>query len=358
MRIILATGGTGGHLFPALKTAVVLKNLGHEIIFCGSFGVAVEKITDYGFEYHNLNAKGLSFSTPIKFIQTAMILLAVSFKSIALLNKIQPAVICGFGGYGAFPVIFAGCFKRIPCMIHEQNVVPGRANKMLDRWVRKVAVSFKAARKYFKNPNIVLTGCPCHHTKVKLSQKECRAKFGLDRDRLTLLIIGGSQGSQRINEVVSQAVMTLENKADIQVIHMTGPKDCDSIKTLYLKLKLPTAVFPFIDCIETAYQAADLVIARSGAATVSELAVFQKLSILIPYPHAGGHQKENAKILADCHEATIIDEKELTADTLRKIILEQLQRIISGGVDGRGLSQITIPEADHQLAKEIIALGS
>lgn len=358
MRIVLATGGSGGHLFPALKVADVLKKRGHDVKFCGTFGTTVGIVNERGYEYFNLKARGLTYSNPVSFLLSVFFMIGACFESIVLLNKIKPEVICGFGGYGAFPVVLAGRIRGIPVMIHEQNAVPGRANVLLGKWVKKIALSFHGSEAYFQKNETVLTGCPCHQVKQELTQEYCKNQFGLNKLDPVILVLGGSQGSRRINEVVSELAVQSEKEIKVQWIHMTGRADYARVKDRYTELKMPSAVSAFIHNIEEAYQAADLVIARSGAATVSELALFKKLSILIPYPYAGGHQKENAKILADSFVATIINESHFNAAILKEKILEQLTRIKTEAVNDRAFSKAAFPDADQLLAEEITSLAS
>jgi UDP-N-acetylglucosamine--N-acetylmuramyl-(pentapeptide) pyrophosphoryl-undecaprenol N-acetylglucosamine transferase len=203
-------------------------------------------------------------------------------------------------------------------MIHEQNVVPGRANVLLSKAVKKVAISFEASRKYFSRTKTVWTGCPCHNS-TGLSQAKARATFDLASDKKTLVLIGGSQGSQKLNEVFFKLMESLV-LVDFQAIHMTGPKEYKLYQERYTQAHLPVAVYAFIDDISQAYAAADVVIARAGAATVSELGLLGLAAVLVPYPFAGNHQKYNADVLASCGAAVVIEQNNLTKNALQEAV--------------------------------------
>ncbi len=351
MRIVIGTGGTGGHLFPALKVADCLKEDGHEVFFIGAFGVGVEKIKAKGYRFLNHDAIGLKsgFSNTLR---SSSKMFGAFFSSIGILRELNPQRVLGFGGYGSFPVVAAAVILRIPTIIHEQNVLPGRANKMLAFFVNKIAISFKKSQDFLGYKKTVLTGCPCHFTERKVSKEQILKDFGLDIGKVTLLVFGGSQGSHRINQVFVEMLGLLKDSLNCQVIHACGKKDVEELKVKYQQLNVPFALFSFIDNIEDAYAVADCVISRAGAGTVTEIALHQIPAVLIPYPFAYGHQKENAYVLSEVNLARVIEEENLSVETLKEAIVENLK--ISTPV--RIPDQVCFPDAEERLAREVISL--
>ncbi|MBF0490245.1 MAG: undecaprenyldiphospho-muramoylpentapeptide beta-N-acetylglucosaminyltransferase [Candidatus Omnitrophica bacterium] len=318
MKIVITTGGTGGHIFPALQMASVLKERGHEVVFIGSFALAEEKVRAQGFEATVIRAQGLtqrSLGGILKF--TASMTKAIG-QSLKALKKARPDKVVGFGGYGSLAVVLAARLLNIPTMIHEQNVVPGKANRLMMKMVQKVAISFQETRNHVNSDKVVWTGCPCHQGRPMESRENLLKKFSLDPQRKTILVLGGSQGSQKLNEVFFEMISSWEQSFPaIQAIHMTGKKEYSLYAYRYQDAAVPVKVMDFISPIEEAYVVADLVIARSGAATVSELGFFAIPTIFIPYPLADGHQKYNAEVLSKLGLASIIEQKDLTADGLK-----------------------------------------
>ena len=358
MKVVLATGGTGGHLLPALKLAEELKKDNNEIIFLGSFGKNVEQIKRSGFQIESVQARGLRFISFKDTMGSFFSNMKASFLALKLLKGIKPDVVCGFGGYGAFPVMVTAIFLRIPTLIHEQNVIPGRANAILAKFVRKVAVSFRPSIKHFKEAKTVLTGCPCHHLASKLNKDEVLKRFGLEGNRITILVFGGSQGSHRINEVFLKTAQTLKDHLNFQVIHISGENDYDKLKDGYSKLGIPYALFKYLEEMASAYSVVDLVISRAGAVTVTEIANFQLPAILIPYPYAqGGHQKENALMLSEAKLARVIEEKDLTSTKLQEEIIKQSSWKSKHQEMQKHFEDICVPNPTQRLAFEVFELA-
>jgi len=241
-----------------------------------------------------------------------------------ILIKYKPDVVVGFGGYTAGIVTLLAALMRSKTIIHEQNVIPGRTNKFLDRFADKVAISFYETKKYFKNKNVIFTGNPLR----KESLEQCRAyavdKFGLNREKFTVLIMGGSQGASSLNDLVSKSlnILPYEKKEQLQVIHITGPMDLQRFRDYYERNNITAKVFGFIEKINEAYSACDLAISRSGAAAIFELAAFAKPMILIPYPHPKNNQRFNAIFFAEKNAALYRNEATLSEDELEDLITQ------------------------------------
>ena len=318
MKILIATGGTGGHIFPAIETAKVLRARGHQVSFAGVLGPAEEKIKALDFPAFPLAAKGLNDRSFLGWLNFASVMTQAIFRSFGVVQKCAPDKIIGFGGYGAFPVVMAGSLMRCPVLIHEQNVLPGKANTLLSKIVKKVAISFEGSRKYLDPAKVVWTGCPCNCSSVP-SRLEGVSAFGLEANKKTILLIGGSQGSHRLNEVFFELMEDL-SAANFQAIHMTGHKDFPLYEARYLKAGLPVKTYAFINNISQAYATADVIIARAGAATVTELGLLGLASVLVPYPFAGNHQKYNADVLGASKAAVVVEQKDLTKISLKEAV--------------------------------------
>ncbi|HQP10404.1 MAG TPA: UDP-N-acetylglucosamine--N-acetylmuramyl-(pentapeptide) pyrophosphoryl-undecaprenol N-acetylglucosamine transferase, partial [Candidatus Omnitrophota bacterium] len=255
---------------------------------------------------------------------------------------------------GAFPAVASAILLRYLAMIHEQNAVPGRANKILAKFVKKIAISFPAAARYFNEHKTVLTGCPCRLSQRPMDRAAIVRAFGLKDNKTTIFVFGGSQGSHSINEAFAACVPSLREILDFQAIHVSGKDDYLSLKDRYNEFGIPFALFDFLDKMEEAYHIADVVISRSGAATVSELAHFRLPSILIPYPHAQGHQRENASVLCQAGLAQMIEERDVTVSKMSEAIL----RILKDGKNiNRKFDQICFPDAAQRLAREVTGLA-
>ncbi len=355
MRILIATGGSGGHIFPALNVAQELKKEGHEVLFAGALEKSSDIIKNDGFDVFNLKAQGLTLNSMRSFfISTTSMLKAIKDSS-SVLRAYKPEIVVGFGGYGAFPVVLVATLLRCPSMIHEQNVIPGRANRVLARLVDKVAISFKDTGKYFSPQKTVLTGCPCRK-KTEQNKIENLRKFNLEENKFTILVLGGSQGSHRINDEFLKTIILLKPHLDFQVLHLTGPKDFEEVKEKYKKLPVKSCVLDFLMDMEAAYSIADLVISRAGAVTVTELATFRIPAILIPYPFAGAHQKENARQLCVTHLAQMIEENDLCPLQLKKAILEYSHKSFDSKVVDQDMSASFLQDGTLRVAREVLGL--
>ena len=327
MKIVLATGGSGGHIFPALKTAEYLRNEGHVVHFAGALSCAQARLKQEGFSFTILDVQGLHLKNLPRFIK--LMLSAVS-DSKKLLQNLKPDVAVGFGSYSSFPILWAAKKLRIPVMLHEQNVIPGKANRLSSLFVKKIAVSFEETRKTFPKHQAVWTGCPCHSRRPAMSKTQLLGLFQLQPNLKTILILGGSQGSHVLNEIFFESVSKLKG---FQFIHMTGQTDEAVYRQKYAALGVSHYVCAFLSNIEQAYAVSDIVVARAGAATVSELAAFGLPSILVPYPYARSHQSANARVLEKAGAAVIIDQANLNSSTLSDAIHR---------LDAQGLTQENI----------------
>lgn len=353
MKILLATGASGGHIFPALVTAHELKQRGHSVVFGGVLKQAGAKIQLAGFECFETSAQGFSTCSLTKIIVFLGTVIKSFIESWRILNQVQPDCVVGFGGYGAFSLVLVAAVRGIPTMIQEQNVVPGKANRILSWFVKKIAVGFESAQSRFAAKKVLLTGCPCRVLAQNLDRQPILAEFGFSEGTTILVVLGGSQGSHRINEEFIHCLDQLRTKFDFGVIHLCGEKDVAQCKAAYQKFAVAHWVASFTDQIDKVYAVADLIISRAGAMTITELAAMALPAILIPYPYAGGHQRENALVLTETKASRLIDEKNLTANILVSAIFEMLANPMSKADIGKAYVGIYRQDAGIRLSEAI-----
>jgi UDP-N-acetylglucosamine--N-acetylmuramyl-(pentapeptide) pyrophosphoryl-undecaprenol N-acetylglucosamine transferase len=324
MNTVIACGGTGGHLFPGLAVAEVLRARGHEVMLFVS-EKEIDSLALAGhpeFQFHKLPTVGLPspFSPAIlgfarRFADSLRVCRGIY-------RKFKPHVILGMGGFTSTAPVLAGKMRGIPTFIHESNAIPGKANKLTARMVRAVLLGFKECAPFFPKARTEVTGTPIRRELQPLDRKVARERLGLRQDLLTLAIMGGSQGASGINQAVIKCLPLLHD-TPIQMIHLSGARDERLVADNYLREKIPAHVAAFHHQMEEVYSAADFAIGRSGAASLSELAVFSLPSILIPFPYAAeDHQTRNAEIFAKARAAIILKESELTAELLTQKIRE------------------------------------
>ncbi len=322
-RAVIACGGTGGHLFPGLAVAETLKERGHEILLIVSEksidSVALEGHPDFRFE--KLPSVGMPSMLSPAFVR----FLRRSWESYGhcgnVYRKFRPAVVLGMGGFTSTAPLLAGWRQKLPTFIHESNVIPGRANKLAAKFVTKVLLGFSACEPNFPGRDTVVTGTPVRRNLgTPLPKAEALAAFKLEPGRPTLFVMGGSQGASGINQILFKCAPLLRGKG-VQIIHLTGERDDQLAAANYQREEIPHYVAPFHHRMEEAYSAADLVISRSGAASLSELSQFGLPSVLIPYPFAtDDHQTFNAKVFVDAGAAELQQEQKISPDAFAALI--------------------------------------
>ena len=316
MNIIIAGGGTGGHVFPALAVAKGLRKAipGARVTFVGTVrGIEAKIIPREGYDLRFIRSEGLVGRSLVKTARSLLKIPLSMMDSFGILKDIRPELVIGVGGYSSGPVLLCAKMMGIPTLIHEQNTVPGFANKILGKFVDTVAVTYHESIKYFPRDRVYLTGNPVRE-EVLTGDKEkgCKA-FSLDRDLFTIFVFGGSLGASHINEAVGEALRFLEPLKDsIQFLHQTGEKDFSVMKELYSSKGFKGTVIPFAYQMADAYSVADLVISRAGATTLAELTACGKAAILVPFPYsAGNHQEVNARKLWDMGAAQLLLDRDL-----------------------------------------------
>jgi len=357
MRVLIASGGSGGHIFPAVALAKELESEGLDIIFVASRRKLDKKLLRSApYKKIFLSANPMPYRLNLRVFIFLAKLISDSLHAIYLVKKYRPSVVVGFGGYTSGAVILMAKLMRIETIIHEQNLVPGRTNKFLDKLANKVTVSFPEGRRYFSNKNVIFTGNPLR----KESLTECREKaftsLGLDRNKMVILVMGGSQGAKSLNKLVSKSVSGLSDakKESIQLIHIAGVGNTDDIQKIYKENGIQGMVFEFVGNINEAYSACDLAISRSGAAAIFELAAFSKPMILIPYPNIKNNQRFNAEFFAEKGAAVYRDEKNLSVEKLKGIIDELIDSPAKRQALSANAKRLSVIDGVERLKEEIL----
>ena len=331
MKVIMTGGGTGGHIYPAIAIAdkIRRRHPEAEILFVGTQrGMEKELVPQNGYPIRFITVSGFHRKQIWKNVGTARDLMKGLREAKEIIADFQPDLVIGTGGYVCGPVVRTAHKMGIPCYIHEQNAFPGMTNKMLEKHVEKVFLSFEEAGKYFKQPEKhVVTGNPIRRSFLVADTDECRKKLNIGPNDFTVLCFGGSLGAEKINEAMLEAIHTFNGAKGLQVIFGTGKRYydqiCREISSSGLQLEDNIRILPYIENMNEYLNACDVVISRAGALTISEITACGKASILIPSPNVtGNHQFFNAKVVADRGGAILLEEKNLTADALVAAVLK------------------------------------
>jgi UDP-N-acetylglucosamine--N-acetylmuramyl-(pentapeptide) pyrophosphoryl-undecaprenol N-acetylglucosamine transferase len=321
LKILIAGGGTGGHLMPALNLARAAADAGHEVVLAGAHrGIEARLLPKYPFRFHLLPFEPIYRRQWWKNILWPVIAVRVNLAVNKLLSSERPAIVIGTGGYAAGPIVFRAQQLGIPTALQEQNAFPGLTTRLLSRRARQVHLGFPEARERLTPgpaTEIFALGNPIAPP-VQVDAAGARADFGLESRRPTVFVVGGSQGARAVNEAVARAVQR-GLLADVSLLWGTGAAH----EATYQPLAVPgrVVVRGFVDPIAPAYAAADLVVARAGAMTVAELCAWGKASVLIPLPTAAAdHQTFNARAMADAGAAVHLPESDLTPESLAQTV--------------------------------------
>lgn len=340
MRVLIALGGTGGHIYPGLALGEKLTKRNNEVILVGRKGGIGERIArESGFSFFQIVGEGLVRKFSLKVFRFLAKSLQGFFQSIQIFRSFRPDIVVGMGGYLAFPVVLAAKISRITCAIHEPNVVPGLANRVLARMVDRIMIGFRETEKYFPSEKTFITGSPVRQSILDCPRSEGLRRFDLVEGKKNILIFGGSQGARSINLAMVKALNFLNPlQKKIQIIHIVGIEQFAEMKKEYEKTDYVARVLPYLLHMEYAYSCCDLVISRSGASTVAEIITKGLPSILIPYPYAtGGHQKANAEFLSKRGACLLIEDHQLTGELLGDVIIG----LIEDEAELRGMAENT-----------------
>jgi UDP-N-acetylglucosamine--N-acetylmuramyl-(pentapeptide) pyrophosphoryl-undecaprenol N-acetylglucosamine transferase len=318
--ILIATGASGGHIFPAIAIADKLRARGYECVFVGYGGRFSGPVLARGYVYEQLPAYPWNVANPLKKLRAVWGLGQALVGAMRLVQKYHPSVVLGMGGYATVAAVLAGRISGVPTAIHEQNVLPGRANRLLVGRVDKVLLSFDRSRKYLHRlpeNRMILCGNPVRD-EVLAAVTLPRAEDGV----FGLTVMGGSQGARILSDVVPAAVAALpaEARATLRVSHQARDEDIARVRQAYAEAGVAADVAPFFDDMAARIRACHLFVGRAGAGTVAECAVLGRAAVFVPLKLADGHQFDNAKVMADTGGAVILKEEAFTSAALAEVI--------------------------------------
>ena len=358
-RIIIAGGGTGGHIFPAVAIANALKKLSSdvEILFVGANGrMEMEKVPKEGYKIIGLDIAGMNRSNMLKNVFLPIKVLRSLGQAKKVLNDFKPDVCIGVGGYASFPILKTAQQKRTLTVLQEQNSFAGKSNKMLGKKAERIFTGYEGMDKFFPKDKIIYTGNPVRSViqEMNVSKSEAYSFFDLDANKKTLFVFGGSLGANSINEALLACIDKIAAR-DIQIVWQTG-------KAFFAKAKEETAqmthvkVFDFLREMEMAYAVADVIVSRAGALSIAELSIVGKPVVFVPYPHAAeDHQTHNAMALVNKKAARIIKDSEVSEKLLSEVMdvfnNEHFQKELSDNI-----KPFARKNADEVIANKILEI--
>ncbi len=353
-RLLLTGGGTGGHLFPAIAAAeeFQLRFPGAEVMFIGTRRrLDADSLAAAGFTLRTITSFGIRGKSPLQLMRALLSLPYGFLQAVAILRKFRPDAVLAVGGYVTAPVVVAAKILRIPVVLHEQNSVPGMANRKLSRLADCVCLSLAAAEPFFAAGSTVVTGNPVRRDILRLAED----RSGDGDERRVLLILGGSQGAHSLNVLVPQALGELA-KDGFTVIHQTGKKDLLAVRSAWRRAGVEAEVAPFFDDMAAVYRRASLVVSRAGATTLAELAVLGLPAVLIPYPAAADdHQLKNGEYYSSHGGAVVVEESVLSAAVLQDCV----GRLLAGDTlarMGAAMRSLALPDAPRRIVDECVRL--
>jgi len=320
VKILIAGGGTGGHLFPGVAIAEEFRkrNETNNVLFIGTRrGLEARVLPDIGFALETLEVEGIKGRGVVRSLAALLKIPRSLIQSRGIIRDFGPDVVIGVGGYASGPAVLAARFMGVPTAIAEQNAIPGETNKILGRFADRIFVSFPETTRWFRPERVRVTGNPIRAA-IAGAQRRAR-KPG---EPFGLLIFGGSQGAHRINLAVLEALPRLgELKGKIRIVHQTGKDDLEMVKKGYSDQAVEADVLPFITDMASAYGKADLLVCRAGATSIAEITASGKAALFIPFPFAvNDHQTKNAELLVNRGAAEMIPERDLSGESLSGII--------------------------------------
>lgn len=360
-RVIISGGGTGGHIFPAVSIANALKhdNADTQILFVGAQGrMEMEKVPAAGYKIIGLNIQGIQRNSIVKNLMLPFKLVQSVVKAMGIINEFKPDVAVGVGGYASGPLLYAAWLKGVPILIQEQNSYAGVTNKSLGKRAKRICVAFDHMEKFFPADKIIKTGNPVRKDAVNIAGKRMQALelFKLSSEKKTILVTGGSLGARTLNNSIKASLQKIID-ADVQLIWQTGKVYYKGlIDELGKEYHENIVITEFLNRMDLAYAAADVIISRAGAGTIAELCIVKKPVILVPSPNvAEDHQTKNALALVEEHAAVLIADRDaetkLVDRTLELLKDKDKQKTLSANI-----GKLALPNAGEDIANEVIKL--
>lgn len=360
MKVIIAGGGTGGHIFPAVAIANALKAIdpNTEILFVGANGkMEMEKVPKEGYKIIGLDIVGFNRSNLFKNILLPWKLFKSRQAAMKIIKEFNPDVAVGVGGFASFPMLAAAQAVGIPTLIQEQNSFAGKTNKLLAKKAKAVCVAYDGMEQFFPADKIIKTGNPVRKNiaNAQVSKGDALAFFGLSNSSKTILVVGGSLGAQSINEAIAAHIDAMIDKG-LQVIWQTGKNYIHEANQLAAKYPEKVKVYEFIFEMDKAYAAADIIISRAGALAIAEICIVAKPTIFVPYPYAAeDHQTSNAMALVKNNAAAMIKDSEVK----EKLLLNLFNWIDNADASNdvsEALKKLAVKDADSQIANKVRSL--
>lgn len=363
LKVILSGGGTGGHIFPAVSIANAIRQLvpDADILFVGASGkMEMEKVPAAGYKIIGVPIAGLQRKLTLANLKLPFLIIRSLMKTKKIIRDFQPDVVVGTGGYASGPLLRAATGKGIPALIQEQNSYAGITNKILSKKVDKICVAYEGMDRFFPKEKIILTGNPVRQdiSHVKEKRDEAFAYFKLDKTKKTILVIGGSLGARSINEAVGKDLQMLADH-NIQLVWQTGKGYIETARKQVDPFVLHNVfAFDFISRMDLAYAAADIVISRAGASSVSELCNIGMPCILVPSPNvAEDHQTKNAMALVHKHAAVLVKD----ADASLLLVKQAVALVPDAGLQqelSNNISKMAFHNSANVIAKEVLKLAN
>lgn len=359
---IFTGGGTGGHLYPALAVAEAVRRQrpGAQIMFVGTPDrLEARVVPEAGYPFEAIAARGLS-KQPLEAARALWMLVGAVAKARKVLQREKPRAVLGTGGYVSAPVLLAARLEGVPVVLQEQNVFPGKVNQWIARWAHTVATSFAESAPYFPKRPLMLVGNPIRSEAFQLDAAEARRQLGLPENGRLLLVTGGSQGAQKINQAVVDLLPRLLAETDWSILHVTGTGNHAAVvEATRAYVDQPRyRVVAYMEQMPAAIRASDLVITRAGATTLAELTATSKPMILVPYPFAGGHQRLNAEAIVREGAGLEIEDAAMSADALSAMLLPLMQDTGRLAAMGAASGRLGRPQAADELATLLLSLGA
>lgn len=361
MRVIVAGGGTGGHVFPGIALARALEAHGDaEILFVGTArGLEAAAVPRAGFRLVTLPVRQVRGGGILRAVTGAAVALFAAIRALRLITRFGPEIVVGVGGYASVPMVLAARIARVPTLLLEQNVIPGATNRLLGRFAQVVCVSFPETATSFAGTRVVCTGNPVRPEVVAVGEQRQQQAAAGDAARPSLLVVGGSAGAHRLNTQTVEAMALLGRRAkELHVIHQTGEADAESVRAQYNRLGIDAVVQPFFGDMASTYQGVDLALCRAGATTIAELLTVGVPAVLVPYPYAADdHQRRNAEAVVAAGAGVLILDRELTGVRLA----EELRGLLDDAVRRREMAVaarlLGRPQAGRLVAEECAKLA-
>ena len=364
-RYFVTGGGTGGHIYPALAVADELTSNGAKVYYVGNKrNMEYELASKKGYKFLHVSVKSMPRALNPKFFWWGVKLVKAILYSVKYIKKYKPNAVFATGGYVSAPMVFACRITKTPYVMHDCDAMPGLVTRKLSRRAKYVTLAFEKAKRYIPNKHAIVTGNPIREQFKIYTQEKARQELGLDNSKLTVAVMGGSQGAKTINNAAVELLKELSQELGLQVIFQTGKKNYDEI-TEYLRQIYPAweqdknlIIKPYFDNMISVLKASDIVVSRAGSLSISEICASNVAPILVPYPHAAAdHQRKNAKSMLENGACIYAEDSELEPNKLRNIILELINNPIKISYLKQNSSYLAKPDATKEIAEMIYSIS-